>query len=79
MGARALDHDRLIKQLLTRSEVDPARRELVSGFIGAYLRLTMEEERVFETELDKVESRHRKEIMEIVTGWMERGLQQGLQ
>jgi hypothetical protein len=40
--------------LLAKLELDPARRELISGFIGAYLRLTMEEEEEFEAELAKL-------------------------
>ena len=64
-------------ELLAKLELDPARRELISGFIGAYLRLTMEEEREFRAELNKLEPQRREQIMEIVTGWMEKGMEEG--
>ncbi len=64
-------------QMLAKLPLDPARRELISGFIDAYLRLTMEEERVFEAELQKLHPQEKESVMEIVTSWMERGLEQG--
>ena len=65
--------------LLAKLELDPARRELISGFIGAYLRLTIEEEQEFQAELDKLEPQRREQVMEIVTGWMEKGMEKGMQ
>jgi hypothetical protein len=65
--------------LLAKLDLDPARRELISGFIGSYLRLTIEEEKQFEDEMNKLEPQRREQVMEIVTGWMERGMERGKQ
>lgn len=65
-------------RLLTTLKLDPARSQLISGFVDTYLRLTAEEEGVFRHELDKIEPEAKESVMEIVTSWMEEGLQQGL-
>ena len=81
MHAEPADRARLMAAclaLLAKLELDPARRELISGFIGAYLRLTMEEEQEFRAELNKLEPQRREYIMEIVTGWMEKGMEKGM-
>ena len=65
--------------VLAKLELDPARRELISGFIGAYLRLTMEEEQEFQAEVRKLEPERGEQVMEIVTGWMEKGIEKGKQ
>lgn len=64
--------------LLAKLQLDPARRELISGFVDTYLRLTMEEEQVFQAELAKSEPQERERVMEIVTSWMEQGIEQGV-
>ena len=64
--------------LLGKLQLDPARRELISGFVDAYLRLTIEEEKVFEDELKKIEPERQERVMEIVTSWMEQGIEQGV-
>jgi hypothetical protein len=66
-------------RMLARLQLDPARRELISGFVDSYLRLTIHEEEAFEAELAAVEPREKEEVMEIVTSWMEKGLEQGHQ
>ena len=66
-------------RMLARLSLDPARRELISGFIDSYLRLTMEEEQEFGAELQELSPQEREGVMEIVTSWMERGLKQGRQ
>jgi hypothetical protein len=65
-------------QMLARLQLDPARRELISGFVDAYLRLTIEEEEEFGAELQELDPKEREGVMEIVTSWMEKGLEQGL-
>ena len=64
-------------QMLGELQLDPARRELISGFIDSYLRLTIEEEEQFRAELQKLHPQERENVMEIVTSWMETGLEQG--
>jgi flagellar biosynthesis/type III secretory pathway protein FliH len=64
--------------LLAKLQLDPARRALISGFVDSYLRLTIDEERVFEEELQKVEPVQQERVMEIVTSWMQQGIEQGI-
>ena len=66
-------------RMLAKLQLDPARRELISGFIDSYLRLTMEEEQQFGAELQELHPQEKESVMEIVTSWMERGLEQGRQ
>ena len=65
--------------MLAKLQLDPARRELISGFIDSYLRLTMNEEKQFGLELQQLQPQEKEGVMEIVTSWMERGLEQGRQ
>lgn len=65
--------------LLGKLQLDPARRALISGFVDTYLRLTIDEQRVFDAELKKVEPEQQERIMDIVTSWMEQGIEQGIE
>ena len=65
--------------LLAKLQLDPARRELISGFVDTYLRLTIDEQEVFEEELEKIEPERQEQVMEIVTSWMEKGIEQGIE
>ena len=65
--------------LLGKLQLDPGRRELISGFVDTYLRLTMKEEQIFQRELSKIEPHKREQVMEIVTSWMEKGIEQGIE
>jgi len=65
--------------LLAKLQLDPARRALISGFVDTYLRLTMEEEQIFQAELSKIEPHKREQVMEIVTSWMEKGMEKGIE
>lgn len=53
--------------------------QLISGFVDTYLRLSAEEEQFFRAEIDRIEPVEREGVMQIVTSWMEEGLQQGRQ
>jgi Domain of unknown function (DUF4351)/Putative transposase, YhgA-like len=67
-------------RLLATLKLDPARTRLISGFVDTYLRLSPTEETRFETALaELVPQEERKEVMELTTSWMERGIEQGLQ
>ena len=41
-------------RLLARLQMDPARNDLISGFVDTYLRLNKTEEAAFKAELDKI-------------------------
>lgn len=64
-------------RLLATLRLDPARMKLISGFIDTYLRLNAEEEQLFQAQISTIESSQREVVMEIVTSWMEQGMQQG--
>ena len=66
-------------RLLATLRLNPAKMQLISGFIDTYLRLNAEEQGVFQTELAKLEPETKEVVMQIVTSWMEEGIQQGLQ
>lgn len=66
-------------RLLARLQMDPARNDLISGFVDTYLRLNKTEEAAFKAELNKIELEEKEEIMQIVTSWMERGIEQGIE
>jgi predicted transposase YdaD len=66
-------------RLLATLRLDPARTKLISGFVDTYLRLSQQEEQVFEEELGRIEPTDREGIMNIVTSWMEQGIEQGKQ
>lgn len=66
-------------RLLSTLGLNPAQMQLISGFIDTYLNLSPEEQEEFEAELARIQPKQQEEVMEIVTSWMEKGLQQGLQ
>jgi hypothetical protein len=66
-------------QLLSTLGLNPAQVQLISGFIDTYLKLNAEEKAVFEAQLASIEPRQQEEVMQIVTSWMEEGIQQGRQ
>lgn len=65
-------------RLLATLKLDPARMQLISGFVDAYLSLTREEARVFQAGLDRVEPGEKEGMMEIMTSWKQEGLEEGL-
>jgi flagellar biosynthesis/type III secretory pathway protein FliH len=65
-------------RMLARLQLDPARKRLISGFIDEYLRLTIEQKQEFEAEIKALVPQEREGIMEIVTSWMEDGLEKGM-
>ena len=66
-------------RMLTQLEIDEARKQLLSGFIDIYLRLNPEEEAVFQEQLRAILPQEQEVVMEIVTSWMETGIERGKQ
>ncbi len=66
-------------RMLVTLKLNPAKMELISGFIDIYLRLNATEEQDLETELKQANLVEEEQIMEIVTSWMEKGIEQGEQ
>ena len=66
-------------RLLASLKQNPAKMQLISGFIDTYLRLNAEEEAVFQEQLNQLQPQEEEPVMEIVTSWMEQGIQQGIE
>ncbi|MBD2743415.1 DUF4351 domain-containing protein [Coleofasciculus sp. FACHB-1120] len=66
-------------RLLATLRLDPAKMQLISGFIDTYLRLSSEEERLLRADIARIEPTEQEVIMRIVTSWMEEGIEQGKQ
>ena len=66
-------------RLLATLRLDPARSQLISGFVDTYLRLNVEEEQAFQMAVGTLEESEREGIMQIVTSWMEQGIAEGEQ
>jgi hypothetical protein len=64
-------------RLLVTLRLDPAKMQLISGFIDTYLNLNELEEQVFRDEIGTIELEDKEEVMQIVTSWMRTGIQQG--
>lgn len=64
-------------RLLVTLRLDPARMQLISGFIDTYLTLTESEEQAFQSELGRIEPEEQERVMQIVTSWMRTGIEQG--
>ncbi|WP_318730920.1 DUF4351 domain-containing protein [Roseofilum sp. Guam] len=65
-------------RLLTTLKLDPARMQLISGFVDTYLKLNTSEEMKFEQEISTFTQPEQEAGMEIITSWMEKGIDQGL-
>jgi len=66
-------------RLLTTLSLDPARVELISGFVDTYLRLNAQEEGMFQAEIGKLDESEQVGVMQIVASWMEQGIEQGIE
>ncbi len=66
-------------RMLVTLKLNPAKIELISGFIDIYLRLNATEEQELDTELKQANLVEEEQIMEIVTSWMEKGIEQGIE
>ncbi|MDB9399682.1 DUF4351 domain-containing protein [Microcystis aeruginosa CS-567/02-A1] len=66
-------------RMLVTLQLNPAKIELISGFIDTYLKLNTTEEQELNAELHQANLIEEEKIMEIVTSWMERGIEQGEQ
>jgi hypothetical protein len=61
-------------------KLDPARTALLSWFVDSYLTLNPVETLEFQQEVDRIRPQQQKEqIMQMVTSWMEQGIEQGEQ
>jgi predicted transposase YdaD len=66
-------------RLLVTLKLNPAKMQLISGFIDTYLRLNKIEKEKFQTELGTLITEEKEEVMQIVTSWMEEGIERGIE
>jgi Domain of unknown function (DUF4351) len=67
-----------LKQM-AQLRLNPAQTRMISRFVDNYLRLEEKEEMVFQAELDRIEPSEKEVVMEVVTSWMEKGIEQGIE
>lgn len=65
--------------MLVKLELDPARLQLLSGFIDAYLPLEPREEMEFKARAATGTPEEREAVMELTNSWIERGREEGLE
>ena len=63
---------------MAQLQLNPAQVRMISGFVDLYLRLEGQEQVVFQ-ELDKLEAREKGAVMEVVTSWMQEGIERGIE
>ncbi|WP_017652963.1 Rpn family recombination-promoting nuclease/putative transposase [Fortiea contorta] len=66
-------------RLLTTLRLNPAKMQLISGFVDVYLNLNKAEEEVFKATADRMGLNNEEVYMEIITSWAREGLERGLQ
>ncbi|MCG6135075.1 MAG: DUF4351 domain-containing protein [Nostoc sp. LLA-1] len=66
-------------RLLATLRLDPARMRLISGFIDTYLRLSPQEQILLQNDIARIEPKEQEVVMQIVTSWIEQGIEQGKQ
>lgn len=62
-------------KLLASLGLNAAEVEQISVFIDTYLRLNQQEEEAFQEQIATIEPREQEQVMEIVTSWMEKGME----
>ena len=60
-------------RLLVSLQLNPAKMQLISGFVDSYLSLNSSEKVIFQSELGNMELEKREQIMQITTSWKEEG------
>lgn len=64
-------------RMLTRLRLDPARMTLLAGFFETYLKLNKTEEKVFQSEIQKLDQKELVRVMQLTTSWHEKGRTEG--
>ena len=64
-------------RLLATLKLDPARSQLIGGFIGTYLELSAEEMKQYEREFAKLSPEQKEANMELMNPWVKQGWEDG--
>jgi flagellar biosynthesis/type III secretory pathway protein FliH len=65
-------------RLIATLKLDPARSQLIAGFVYSYLRLTEAEFRRFEREQGALSTEERETMLTLTNEWIEAGIEQGI-
>ena len=72
-----VDYDRArSRRLMVTLKLNPAKSRLISKFVDTYLRLNAKEEGEFRVEIDKLELGEKEAVMQTMTSWEEKRLEQ---
>jgi hypothetical protein len=66
-------------RLLSTLRLNEAKMHLILGFVDTYLRLNDDEQKVYQTELEKLAPVEKEQIVEATMSWAERAEQKGVQ
>lgn len=66
-------------RLLATLKLDPARSQLIGGFIGTYLKLNAEEMKQYEQEFARLTPEEKEANMELMNPWVKQGWEEGMQ
>jgi len=66
-------------RMIATLKLDPARQTLIRSFMDAYLRLSREEEAVYNRQVEAIAEPERKAVMQITNQWAERAKELGIQ
>ena len=66
-------------RLLITLRLNPAKMQLISGFIDTYLNLNPVEERQFQEEISTFSQPVQEGVMQITTSWMRQGIELGIE
>ena len=64
-------------RLLVTLQLNPAKMQLISGFVDTYLNLNPQEESLFQSQLNTLGIKEQEQIMEITTSWQRKGRLEG--
>ena len=66
-------------RLLATLKLDPARSQLIGGFIATYLQLSAQETKQYEREFAKLSPAEKEATMELMNPWVKQGWEEGRQ
>lgn len=65
-------------RMIVNLPLNEARTQLLSGFVDTYLKLDAQEKVIFEEQIAEFAPQEEEKTMQIVTSWMEEGIEKGL-
>lgn len=66
-------------RLLATLKLNPAKMQLISGFVDTYLRLNQAEQKVFQDEAAVLLPEEKKTVFKMTTSWKEEGILEGME